>query len=88
MKEKCVKKNKKRPKGRQMLYTIYEYYKVDPSSGLLFGTEDLSDVVLHSDNLEAFIEKWDSILLHMEEPPNYNFMRSIFEREMKKTNRI
>eukprot|EP00972_Heterocapsa_arctica_P033300 4901261-Heterocapsa_arctica.AAC.1 len=47
MKERCIKEHGNNIKGRQLLWTIYESFKVDPNSGTLFGIEDLMAVVLH-----------------------------------------
>eukprot|EP00972_Heterocapsa_arctica_P060388 8905674-Heterocapsa_arctica.AAC.1 len=40
MKERCIKEHGNHFKGRQLLWTIYECFKVDPNSGALFGIED------------------------------------------------
>eukprot|EP00972_Heterocapsa_arctica_P030276 4458641-Heterocapsa_arctica.AAC.1 len=46
MKERCIKDHGNNTKGRQLFWTIYEFFKVDPSSGTLFGIEDLMAVIL------------------------------------------
>eukprot|EP00972_Heterocapsa_arctica_P015761 2322549-Heterocapsa_arctica.AAC.1 len=59
MKEKCIKEHGKKIKGRQVLWTIYEFFKVDPNSGTLFGNEDLLAVVLRGVKLDEFLAEWD-----------------------------
>ena len=39
--ETAVKKDAGRLKGRQLLWTVYEYYKVDPQPAVLFKMIDL-----------------------------------------------
>ena len=49
MKETAVKKEAGRLNGRQLLWTVYEYYKVDPKSAVLFKMTDLAKTKLHGD---------------------------------------
>ena len=51
VKETAVKKEAGRLKGRQPLWTVYEDYKVDPKSAVLFKMIDLVKTKLHGDKL-------------------------------------
>ena len=55
MKETAVKKEAGPLKGRQVLWTVYEYYKVDPKSAVLFKMIDLVKTKLHGDKLVEFL---------------------------------
>ena len=49
VKETAVKKEAGRSKGRQLLWTVYEDYKVDPKSAVLFKMIDPAKTKLHGD---------------------------------------
>eukprot|EP00972_Heterocapsa_arctica_P092759 13680391-Heterocapsa_arctica.AAC.1 len=59
LKEKCIKDHGTKVKGRQLLWTIYQFFKVDPNPDALFGVEDLMAVVMHGNKLDEFLAKWD-----------------------------
>ena len=67
MKETAVKKEAGRLKGRQLLWTVYEYYKVDPKSALLLKMIDLVKTKLHGDKLAGFLATWDNVMIHIDE---------------------
>ena len=51
VKETAVKKEAGRLKGRQLLWTVYEHYEVDPKSAVLFKMIDLVKPKIHGDKL-------------------------------------
>eukprot|EP00972_Heterocapsa_arctica_P000888 123796-Heterocapsa_arctica.AAC.1 len=70
MKERCIKDHGKKLKGRQLLWTIYQFFKMDPNSGALFGVEDLIAIVMRGNKLDEFLAEWDRVIIHMENPPD------------------
>ena len=46
-----MKKEAGRPKGGQLLWTVYEHYKVDPKSAVLLKMIGLAKTKVHSDKL-------------------------------------
>ena len=67
MKGTAVKKEAGRLKGRQLLWTVYGYYKVDPKSAVLFNMVDLVKTKLHGDKLAEFLTTWDNVVIHIDD---------------------
>jgi hypothetical protein len=88
MKESFVKSRRVRMKGRQMLFLVYAYYRVDPSSGVLFEVEDLGNAELHQDKLAEFLAVWDNILIHMRRDPDADLKTALFLKEVKKPHKM
>ena len=68
-----------------MLFLVYAYYRVDPSSGVLFEVEDLGNAELQHDKLTEFLAVWDNILIHMKRDPDLDLKTALFLKEMKKS---
>jgi hypothetical protein len=85
MKETAVKKEAGRLKGRQLLWTGYGDYKVDPKSAVLFKVIDLAKTKLHGDKLAEFLTTWDNVMIHIDESiVDTDLKGSIFEQKMEK----
>ena len=56
---------------------------MDPSAGVLFGVEDLLEVTLKGNNLEAFLAEWDRCLIHMTKPPSVELRDALFVKQVK-----
>ena len=63
MKETAVKKEAGRLKGRQLLWIVYEYYKVGPKSPVLFKMVHPVRTKLHGDKLAEFLATWDNVMI-------------------------
>ena len=59
--ETAVKKEAGRLKGRELLWTVYGYYKVDPKSAVLFKMIDLGKTKLHGDKPAQFLATWGNV---------------------------
>eukprot|EP00972_Heterocapsa_arctica_P021347 3143907-Heterocapsa_arctica.AAC.1 len=57
--ESYINKNGQKVKGRQLMWVIYQFFKVDPNSGVFFGIEDLLAVEMHGEKLIEFLAEWD-----------------------------
>ena len=86
VKETAVKKEAGRLKGRQLLWTVYEDYKVDPKSAVLFKMIDLVRTKLHGDNLAELLATWDNVMIHIGESiVDTDLKVSISEQQMEKS---
>ena len=84
MKETAVKKEAGRLKGRQLLWTVYEYYMVDPKFAVLFKIVDLVKTKLHGDKFAEFLATWDNVMIHIDETTaDTDLKGSIFEQQME-----
>ena len=86
VKETAVKKEAGRLKGRQLLWTVYEYYKVDPKSAVLSKMIDLAKTKLHGDKLAEFLATWDDVMIHIDESTvDADLKGSIFEQQTEQS---
>eukprot|EP00972_Heterocapsa_arctica_P036013 5299674-Heterocapsa_arctica.AAC.1 len=83
MKESYIKNNGEKVKGRQIIWVIYQFFKVDPNSGVLFGIEDLLAVEMKIHKLDEFLAERDEVIVHMEKPPAPEFKQAIFINQIK-----
>ena len=51
--------------GRQLLYLVYEYYKISEVDGALLDLEDLMNVRLHGDDFRSFLTDWENVMTTM-----------------------
>ena len=65
-------------KGRQALWMVYEYYRVNAEAGALFDLSDLLNVKLRGDALEAFMANWDYVLVGMAVEPTADTLKVLF----------
>ena len=59
-------------RGRQVLLMFEQYFKTNEEAGALYGTEDLLQVRLHSDDLKSFLQNWDAVIAGMKRIPDEN----------------
>ena len=57
-------------KVRQVLWEIYRHYQIGVTEGSLLNMQDLMDVRLNNDNLQAFLNDWESVLAVMSPLPH------------------
>ena len=57
------------PRGRQIAYLIYEYFRVTGANDSVENYADLFTIGLRTDDVQEFDSKWDGILLLMTENP-------------------
>ena len=62
-----MKKEAGRLKGRQLLWTVYGYHKVDSKSAVLFKIVDLVKTKVHGDRLAEFLVTWDNVMILIDE---------------------
>eukprot|EP00972_Heterocapsa_arctica_P070907 10475893-Heterocapsa_arctica.AAC.1 len=55
LKESTIKDFQEKVKGRQLMWVIYDSYKVDPNSGVLFGIQDLLREKMHGVQMDEFL---------------------------------
>ena len=67
------------------MWTVYEHYKVDPKSAVLFKIIDLEKTEIHGDKLAEFLATWDNVMIHIDESTiDTGLKGSIFEQHMEK----
>ena len=71
-------------KGRQALSIIYEHFRTSEEAGALHDLDDLMNVNMNGDKLEAFIQTWDQVLIGMREDPDPAYKRVLFLKQIRK----
>ena len=80
-----VKKEAGRLKGRQLLWTVDEHYKVDPKSAVLLEIKDQVKTKFHGDKLAESLATWDNVMIHIDASTVDTYLKgSISEPQMEK----
>ena len=73
-------------KGRQILWMIHEYHKMDAELGALYDIQDLLSVKFRGDDqLEWFYTTWKSVIQNLNEPLSENIQESIFLTQLRES---
>ena len=81
-------KDRKICRGRELLFMVYDIYTSDPSFGALFDIQDLIGVKLINDKIEAFLNRWDHVLIHLTEPPSTQLREGLFVEQVKSSKKL
>ena len=65
-----------------------QYFKTNEEAGALYGTEDLLQVRLQSDDLKSFLQNWDAVIAGMKRIPDENTLKDLFLRQLRKSRRM
>ena len=80
--------NKRVVRGRQVLLMFEQYFKTNEEAGALYGTEDLLQVRLQSDDLKSLLQNWDAVIAGMKRIPDENTLKDLFLRQLRKSRRM
>lgn len=75
-------------KGRQILWLIYEQYKLNVIDGNHLNLTDLYAVQLHGDNVVAFLNDWDGCISQLVRLPPPEEMEHLFLRQLKRSRQL
>jgi hypothetical protein len=81
-------KAKRLIRGRQILWLVYEDYRINEEAGSLMNLSDLMKVVLRKDqskieHLSRFMMNWDSVLAGMSNPPSEDNLQVMLFDQVK-----
>ena len=65
-----------------------QYFKTNEEAGALYGTEDLLQVRLQSDDLKSFLQNWDAVIAGKKRIPDENTLKDLFLRQLRKSRRM
>ena len=66
-------------RGRQIVYLIYEYFRVTGANDSVENYADLFTIVLGNDDIQEFDSKWDGILLSMTKVPCDDILQRLYK---------
>ena len=81
-------KLKQPTRGRQTLWMVYDDFSVGTSSGVLFDIEDLMNVKLNHDKLEAFLNRWDTVNIHLRTASQNSLLEALFVGQVRQSNKM
>ena len=73
------------PRGRQIAFMIYDYFRVTGAHDTVLEYADLFSVTLHDDNIQEFDTRWDEILLSMSKIPYDDGLESLYKSRIRES---
>ena len=67
---------------------VYSNFRTNDVDGTLLDFEDLVGVELKGQNLQAFINDWDAVILGLNEEPTEAMMETLFKKQLKKCTQL
>ena len=71
--------------GEYGLAVLCFYYALNENDGVVLEFNDLLQVHLHGDNLQAFLSAWEDTLLGMREVPSDDLLHDLFHAQLMKS---
>ena len=70
-------------RGRQILWMVYQHFRLNQSYGSLYQVSDLMAVRMKGDSLESFVNTWDSVIAGMHKEPEPEIVENLFYQQIK-----
>ena len=86
--EKFQKKHDVTLTGRQIAWMIYHHFKISETELQALDETDLMSLTLQRDNLRAFDQAWDEILLNIEEEPKEKMLELLYRTQLEQSSEI
>ena len=71
--------------GKQIVYVIYEYFRVTGANDSVENYADLFTSVLRNDDIQEFDSKWDGILLSMTQIPSDDILECLYKLRIRES---
>ena len=62
---------------------VYDNFTTDAASGVLYDIQDLIGHQLINDRLEAFMSRWDTIIINLHKEPANDVLQALVEMQMR-----
>ena len=76
LEEQKAPKEDRFPRGRQIAFMIYDYFRVTGAHDTVLDYANLFYVTLHDDNIREFESWWHEVLLSMSKVPSDDILES------------
>ena len=70
-------------RGRQIAFTIYDYFRGSGAHDTVLDYADLFSVTLRGDNVQEFDTRWDEVLLSVSKIPSDDVLESLYKLRMR-----
>ena len=75
-------------RGRQIVYLIYEYFRVIGSHDSVENYADLFTISLRNDDVQEFDSKWNGILLSMTKIPHDDILEGLYKLRIRESEKL
>ena len=75
-------------RGRQIVYLIYEYFRVTGIHDSVENYADLFTIGLRNDDIQEFDSKWDGILLSMTKIPPDDILEGLYKLRIRESEKL
>ena len=75
-------------RGRQIVFLIYEYFRVTGANESVESYADLFTKVLRNDDIQEFDTKWDEILLSMTQIPSDDIVENLYKLRIRESDKL
>ena len=73
------------PRGKQIAFMIYDYFRVTGARGTVLDNADLLSVTLHDDSIQEFDSRWDEVLLSVSKIPSDDILESLYKLRIRES---
>ena len=88
LEEPKAQKQDRFPRGRQIAYLIYEYFRVTGANDSVENYADLFTISLRIDDIQEFDSKWDGILLSMTKIPHDDILEGLCRLRVRESEKL
>ena len=75
-------------RGRQIVFMIYDYFRVTGAHDTVLYHADLFSVTLHDDNIQEFDSRWDEVILSMSKIPSDDILESLYNLRIRESTQL
>ena len=75
-------------RGRQIVYLIYEYFRVPGANDSVENYADLFTISLRNDDIQEFDSKWDGILSSMTKIPSDDILEGLYKLRIRESEKL
>ena len=80
LEEQKAQKEDRFPRGRQVAFMIYDYFRVIGAHDTVLDYADSFSITLRNDNFQEFETRWDDILESLTKIPSDDILESLYRR--------
>ena len=85
LEEQKAQKEDRFPRGRQIAFMIYDYFRATGAHDTGLDYADLFSVTLHDDNIQEFDARWDDVLRSMSKIPSDDILESLYNLRIRQS---
>ena len=86
--EQKAQKEDRFQRGRQIAFTISDYFRVTGAHDTVFDYAELFSVTLRDDNVQEFDSRWDDVLLSMSKIPSDDVLEGLYKLRIRESEQL